>query len=163
IILALALSYLERLLPIDILIGVPGIRLGLANIISLFALYYMNLPTTFGILLVRCILSTLLFGVFTSFVFSITGGIFSILIMYFLRRQFASRVSLLGLSVAGAATHHVGQILAAMLIFQSISVASYLPFLLLLSIPIGLLTGFFSLLTFNRLEKIKLVNTTQKR
>lgn len=162
IILALSLTYLERFIPLNVLIGIPSIRLGLANIVSLFALYYIDLPTAIGVLVVRCFLNSLLFGVFTSFLFSITGGIFSILIMYFLIEYFTSRVSLFGISVAGAAAHNIGQILIAMLTFGSINLLSYLPFLLILSIPTGLLIGFFAIITFERLEKTKLIKATLK-
>lgn len=162
IILALSLSYLERFIPINVLVGVPGIRLGLANVVSLFALYYINLSTAVAILVLRCFLSAVLFGVFTSFLFSVTGGIYSILVMYFLIKYCSSRVSLFGISVAGAAAHNIGQILIAMLGLQSINLLSYLPFLLMLSIPTGLMIGFLASITFDRLEKTKLVASALK-
>lgn len=135
--LAFALSYLEHILPLQL--PIPGFKLGLANIITVFALYELNLRDTSLILLVRCFLSALLFGGPTSFLFSITGGALAVVCMFLLRNN--RHLSVYGVSMAGACAHNAGQVLAAMLVMRTPGIASYLLFLWPISIPTGALTA----------------------
>jgi heptaprenyl diphosphate synthase len=154
--LALALSYLEHLIPLQAVVPIPGIKLGLANIVTLFALICLEKRYAFGILIARCVLQTLFFGSVTSFCFSISGGILSLVVMSGFVYGYPRFFSVIGISIAGAACHNIGQILCAMLFFQSIAVLSYLPVLLLLCIISGALTGYIGTLVVNRLDHLDL-------
>ena len=155
--LAFALSFLERLIPLELLLPIPGVKLGLANTVSMFALLYLQLPAAFCILLGRCILSFFLFGSFTSFFFSITLGILSLLLMKLLIRFYPRRLSLPGLSMAGAAAHNCGQVLAAIVLLGRPEVIGYLAPLLVTAIPFGLITGYLGVQLFSRLEQAKVL------
>lgn len=140
--LALALSYTERLLPLQLLIPLPGVKLGLANIVTLIALYLLRTRYAFVILLLRCLLGAVFGGGFTGLMFSVSGGMLALTVMALSRKVPA--FSLFGVSVLGAAAHQIGQILAAMALMRSVYVAAYLPWLLLVSVVTGLLTGCIS-------------------
>ncbi len=137
--LALALSYAERLLPLQLLIPLPGIKLGLANIVTLVALALLKNRYAAMILISRCILGALFGGGVTGLLFSLSGGILALGAMVLAQK--AGRFSVYGISVLGAAAHHVGQILAAMALLKSVYIVAYLPYLLLASLLTGLLTG----------------------
>jgi heptaprenyl diphosphate synthase len=137
--LALALSYAERFIPLQLVIPLPGVKLGLANVVTLVALYRLKGRYAFAILLPRCVLGAVFGGGITGLMFSLTGGILALLTM--LLAQKASLFSVYGVSILGAAAHHIGQILAAMVLLRSVYVAAYLPWLLIVSIVTGILTG----------------------
>ena len=134
--LALALSYTERFIPLQLLIPLPGIKLGLANIVTLVTLFLLGTKPAFGVLLLRCTLGSLFGGGITGLIFSTTGGLLAIIAMAVSKKT--NRFSVYGISVFGAAAHHIGQISAAMFLMQSVYVAAYLPYLLLM----GIFTGF---------------------
>lgn len=136
--LALALSYTERFIPLQLLIPLPGVKLGLANVVTLVALYLLGWKQTLFIVLIRCVLGAL-FGSLTSLMFSLTGGILSLGIMALLKEF--PLFSIYGISILGAAAHNIGQILAAMVLMNSIYVCAYLPYLLLIGICTGTITG----------------------
>lgn len=137
--LALALSYMERFLPLQLLVPLPGVKLGLANIVTLMCLCFLGPRTAFTVLLLRCFLGALFGGGLTALVFSLTGGMLGMSAMCLARR--IPWFSVYGVSLWGAAAHNVGQVLAAMVVMKSVYVAAYLPFLLLVSVLTGLLTG----------------------
>lgn len=152
--LALGLSYLEHLIPLDQIIFIPGIKLGLANLVTVFALYYLGVKLAFGILFCRCLIQTFLFGTLSSFLFSISGGVLALVGMWVIFHGYPNYFSLIGICIGGAALHHCGQIICAAFYFQSVWVISYLPPLLLLSIPTGCLTGAISFMLWNQFQKI---------
>ncbi len=137
--LALALSYMERFLPLQLLIPLPGVKLGLANIVTLIALYLMGPAAAFAILIPRCILGAVFGGGITGLLFSLTGGLLAMCVMALSRKL--PRLSIYGVSILGAAGHSAGQILAAMVLMNSVYVGAYLPYLLLVSVFTGLATG----------------------
>lgn len=137
--LALALSYIERFLPLQLLIPLPGVKIGLANIVTLIALYLMGGKSAFAILIPRCILGAIFGGGITGLLFSLTGGLLAMSVMALCKKM--QLFSIYGVSVLGAAAHSVGQILAAMVLMQSVYVGAYLPYLLAVSIVTGLATG----------------------
>lgn len=137
--LALALSYLERFIPLQMVIPLPGVKLGLANIVTLIALYLLGPKAAFGILVPRCMMSAIFGGGITGLLFSLTGGLLAMSTMALCRRVPA--FSVYGISILGAAAHNIGQILAAMVLLQSVYVAAYLPYLLLVAIATGFATG----------------------
>ena len=127
--LALALSVAEGLVPLTILFPLPGLRLGLANLVTVYAL---------------CRLSGLM-----ALAFSLTGGLLAFGVMALLLR--CSFLSLFGVSIAGAAAHNTGQILAAMAVLGSRAPLVYLPPLLLCSLVTGAVTGGASMLLVHRI------------
>lgn len=148
--LALALSYTERLIPLGLVIPLPGVKLGLANIVTLFALYALGRGPAFAILTVRCLLSSLFGGGLSAFFFSITGGLLAMAVMALLADS--RHLSIFGVSICGAAAHNVGQIAAAALVLKSGMVVAYLPPLLLVGIATGFITGTAAAGTFRALQ-----------
>ena len=150
--LALAISVAENWIPLAF-IPVPGVKLGLSNIVTLFALYFLCFRDAFTVLILRCVLASLFGSGITALAFSVTGGIFALVTMFLLLKS--DKFSLAGVSIAGAAMHSVGQIIASFFMLGTFSVIFYLPFLLIASIFTGALTGTISHLLFKHLEKIK--------
>ena len=137
--LALALSYIERLIPLQMVIPLPGIKLGLANIVTLVVLYTLKTRYAFLILVPRCLISAAFGGGITGFWFSLCGGLLALGVMALAKKS--GRLSVYGVSMLGAAAHNIGQIGAAMVLMNSVYVGAYLPYLLLVAIVTGLLTG----------------------
>ena len=138
--LAIVVSTLERFIPLQSVIPLPGIKLGLSNCIILLALVYYGLPYALGVMTVKCAVVSLLFSGLTSFVYSFFGGLLATLGMFLLLR-FKDRFSLIGVSVFGAALHSTGQISAAALMLGSAYIFGYLPLLLFASVVTGCITG----------------------
>ena len=152
--MALALSWLERLLPAQLVAPIPGIKLGLPNVVTLFALVYAGRKTALTVLTVRTLLASLLFGTVTSFVFSFAGGLLAFLGMAAMLPRRGRWFSDLGISVAGAALHNTGQVCAAAVVLGTGRVFVYLGVLLLLSVVTGALTGGVFALLDGRLASI---------
>ena len=137
--LALALSYTERFIPLQMVIPLPGVKLGLANIVTLVALYLMGPKAAFAVLIPRCIFGAVFGGGITGLAFSLTGGILAMLVMLLGRR--IKFFSVYGVSILGAAAHNIGQILAAMVLMNSLYIGAYLPYLLVVALFTGFATG----------------------
>ena len=137
--LALALSYLESFFPLALLVPLPGVKLGLANIVTLYALCTLGFSSAMCVLLARCALGALFAGNASALLFSLLGGVAALLMMALLRR--AGRLSIFGISIASAAAHNCGQVCAAMLTLGSDAPLYYLPLLLLVSLFTGALSG----------------------
>ena len=152
--LAIVLSLAERLFPLDAIIPVPGVKLGLANVVTLFALTRLRARDAFAILLCRVTLSSLLMGSVTAFLFSLFGGLLSLAVMWVLLHAEGRFCSLLGVSVAGAAAHNIGQVAAAIIWMKTAAVVAYLPFLLVMAVPLGLVTGLTCAVALSHLKKI---------
>lgn len=144
--LALALSYMESFFPLVLLVPLPGVKIGLANIVTLYALYAIGFPGALCILLTRCVLGALFAGNASALIFSLLGGVFAMLTMAALKSVRA--LSIFGVSIAGAAAHNIGQVCAAMLTLGSTAPLYYLPFLLLVALFTGTLSGFITALLF---------------
>ncbi len=140
--LAMVLSYLESLLPA--FVAIPGVKLGLANIAVLFALYTLGAPYAALVSLLRVGLSALLFGQIVSFVFSLLGALVSLCLMCLCRR--CTPLSPVGVSVAGGIGHNIGQTLAALLVLETAAFLYYLPVLMisgtLAGVGVGVAGGF---------------------
>ncbi len=139
--LAICVSLLESLLPIQAFIPLPGIKLGLSNIISVYVLYYIGSKDAFCVTLCRCAVCAVLFGTVTSFLFSVCGGVFSLISSVLLKRIIKDKISFLGVCVVGAACHNVGQIAVCCAMFGTLAVCAYLPPLLFASVVCGSVTG----------------------
>ena len=137
--LALALSYTERFIPLQLLIPLPGVKLGLANVVTLIALYLLGGKSAFSILILRCVLGSVFGGGMTGLLFSLTGGILSMSVMALCKN--APFLSVYGVSILGAAAHNVGQILMSMVLMHSVYIGAYLPYLLLVAVFTGMITG----------------------
>lgn len=149
--LGFALSYLEHLIPLPFPVGV---KLGLANIVTLFAFCTAGKKLALAVLVSRCVLVALVFGSVSSLLFSLSGGLLAYACMAICFRWRGRAFSLLGISMVGAAAHHLGQIGCAALYLQTGAVVYYLPVLLALSVPTGLLTGVVAGMTMKRLARV---------
>ena len=121
---------------------VPGLKLGLANIVIIFALYEYDFKTAFLVSIIRVLIVALLrtgFGI--NFFFSLSGANFSIIFMYIFKK---TRLSIIGVSIIGSVFHSIGQVLVGMLLLDNYNVIYYLPYLLLFSIPTGIVIGIIS-------------------
>lgn len=148
---ALVLSYLEHLFPLQLLLPVPGVKWGLANLATVVALVLLGRRAACFILLGRCLLAALLFGTLSSLMFSLGGGLMAWVTMVLLLRAYPHKISLLGVCVGGAAAHQVGQMLVACLLFQTAALLiAYLPLLLVVSLFTGSVSGYLSTLLLKR-------------
>lgn len=136
--LALALAYLEIIIP-PLFPSVPGIKMGLANIIIIFILYRKGTGYAVTVSLLRLILVGLLFGNAMTFIYSLVGATLSLAVMVLLRRfNFLSTV---GVSVAGAVLHNAGQVLTAMVLLETAQLGYYMAVLALTGTISGILIG----------------------
>ncbi len=149
---AVALSVAEKMLPIGAFIPVPGIKLGLANVVTMLALFYIGPGGALLILISRCLLGALFSGI-TGLFFSLSGGILAFSAMLFIKLFYGRAFSVFGISIGGAAAHNIGQILAASLLLGENLIYTYLPLLLLTGIATGVLTAAVSASLFIKLEK----------
>lgn len=149
--LAIIVSTLERLIPLQAVVPVPGIKLGLANCVILFALIKIGFFYAASVMIIKSVTVGILFSGLSSIIFSLTGGFLALLVMFVLL-NFKKLFSICGISVAGAALHSFGQILAASVMLGSGYIFGYLPVLLLISVFTGLLTGFLTQILVERIE-----------
>lgn len=150
---AMMLSYLEVLLPLDVWIPLPGFRLGLANLAIMLAFFLLSPIDAAIISALRILLMGILFGSVTSLWFSFMGGLLAFLTLAAVAR-FGRGFSFIGISVLCAAAHNLGQILAAVAMFGSSLIVSYLPFLLVAAVVFGGIVGSLLNLLFPKLQKI---------
>ena len=145
---AMILSYVESLLPS---VGIPGVKMGLANIAVIFALFRFGWKEAAALSLVRVVLVSLLFCSVGAMLYSLAGAVLSLAVMALLRR--IDRFSTVGISVAGGVAHNAGQILMAMLILQTKQLLGYLPVLAVSGIAGGVLTGLAAALLIRRIPE----------
>lgn len=148
--LALVLSYIERFFPLQMLIPLPGMKLGLANIVTLVTLCLLGGRSAMLVLVLRCCLGSLFSGSVSGLMFSLTGGVLAMLTMLLARR--VPFLSVYGVSILGAAAHNFGQICMAMILMQSMYISAYLPYLLIVSLFTGFGTGVCSAGVLRMLE-----------
>ena len=151
--MALALSYLENFFPLSLAIPLPGMKLGLANIVTLFALYALGPGQALLILVARCLLGAVFAGNMNALIFSVMGGVTAMLVMIGLRHL--RGLSVYGVSVGGAAAHNCGQVAAAVLTLGNPAPLYYLPVLLGVSLFTGALTGLIAACLFRALARTK--------
>ena len=135
--LAILMGYVEMLIPLPLL--VPGMKLGLANVVIVVVLYYMNAKSAFFISFVRVLLSGLLFQGFAGLLYSLAGALLSFAVMTLLKKT--GKCSSVRVSIAGGVFHNVGQIIVAALVVENMKMAYYLPFLLVSGVVTGCLIG----------------------
>ncbi|MBQ6788344.1 MAG: Gx transporter family protein [Lachnospiraceae bacterium] len=135
--LAMIFSYVEVLIPFHF--GIPGIKLGLANLVVVIALYLLKPSQAFSISVVRIVLVAFLFGSMPSMIYSLAGGVLSFTVMLLLKKS--KGFSMMGISIAGGVSHNVGQLLVAAIVVENMSVFYYMPVLLVAGLITGMLIG----------------------
>lgn len=151
--LAFVMSYIENLLPLPS--PAPGVKLGLANTVSMAALYLVGAKGAMAVSLVRILLSGLAFTGFSMMFYSLCGGILSLVVMILLKKT--GLFSTVGLSVAGGAAHNVGQLLAAAWVTRTAGVFSYLPVLLIAGSIAGAAVGAAAGLVIGRIARYSII------
>ena len=147
---ALILFTVEAQIPAPV--PVPGIKLGLANIITVYAMFTLGPRDTLYILLVRVVLGSVFSGAMVTLLYSLGGGLLCYLTMILLRKILTGK-QIWVCGVIGAVAHNIGQTLVAVAIFRSLAVAVYLPLLMLSGIVTGLFTGLTAQFLLHRLQK----------
>jgi len=144
---AIVLGYFEHLLPVS---GIPGVKLGLANTVLLYALYLLDVPSAILLMFLKVGVSGLLFGGPAAMLYSFAGGVLSLVVMIFARKL--PGFSVVGVSVLGAVAHNVGQMLVAVFVVETRAILAYLPILLIAAAITGTLTGLIAQYTFHGLR-----------
>ncbi len=148
--IALVIYLIEAQIPVLF----PGVKLGLANSISLVALILLGWKEAFLIMVLRTLLGSIFGGSMSAFMFSIAGGILSNIVMVLLYKYLKNALSLPTISVCGAVFHNVGQLLVAAFIIQDLRIYIYLPVLLISAIVTGYFIGVLAGVLKSRLGKI---------
>lgn len=138
--LAMILSYLENLIPINV--AVPGVKLGLANLVTIVSLFKLGLKSTIVISIGRIVLSGVLFGNVTVIIYSLAGAFLSILVMYIVKKIKIFTVT--GVSICGAVAHNLGQIIVAALILENANIMYYMLVLAVIGALAGTAIGILS-------------------
>lgn len=138
--LALILSYVESLIPVSA--GIPGVKLGLTNIVTVLMLYIATPTETFVLCVFRAVLSGFMFGSAFSIIYSLAGCILSFFAMLLLKKT--NKFKVVSISVVGGISHNIGQIIVASIVLSTYSVAYYVPVLLVAGTLTGLVIGVVS-------------------
>lgn len=146
---AMICSYIEAMIPVNF--GIPGIKLGLANLVVLLVLYMMGTKDALIVSVLRIILTGFLFGNLFGILYSLAGGLLSFLVMWILKRT--GKLRIISVSVAGGISHNTGQLLVAALVVENYKIMYYIPVLLIAGFLTGLLIGILSQEIVLRLQK----------
>lgn len=144
--LALIFSYVEAMIPLSV--SIPGVKLGVANLVILIALYKLDFRYAFAINMVRIMISGLLFTGLFGMLYSMAGGILSLLVMWFLKKT--DLFSVVGVSMAGGVSHNIGQLLIASFIVSDLRMFTYMPILMFSGLASGILLGYLCYYILNR-------------
>lgn len=145
--LAVVFGYIESLFPLPV--PIPGVKLGISNIVILFALIKMTRRDAFFIMLIKIIVCSVLFSGINSFIYSLSGGILSFIAMVASQKL---NLSIIGISMTGGVFHNLGQILAASLLLCSFSAFYYLPVLCVCGLFVGATVGILCNIVISRLK-----------
>lgn len=148
---SMILSYIESILPFSV--GIPGIKLGLPNLVVVLLLYSYGGREAFAVNILRILLTGFLFGNLYSILYAAAGALCSFCIMFVLRRT--ERFSVVGVSIGGGIFHNIGQVLVAMFVVETFAPAFYLPFLLIAGILTGFIIGIVSARTLPYMERLR--------
>jgi len=146
--LAMIFSYVESLIPVNF--GIPGIKLGVANIVSVISLYTFGLIPSLVIVVLRVLLTGFLFGNAYSIIYSLAGGVLSLLAMYLIMKS--DLFSMCGISICGGVVHNLGQLLVAMLTVNQIKLSYYGPILIISGVIMGVIVGLICRAVYKRVE-----------
>lgn len=150
--IALVIYIVEAQIPVLF----PGIKLGLANIVSLAALIMLGWKDALLIMLLRTLLGSMFGGSMSAFMFSIAGGLLSNIAMIILYRYFKNSMSLWTISICGAIFHNIGQLLVASFVVQDLRIYIYLPVLLVSAVITGYFIGLCAKFLTAHLDKISM-------
>jgi len=156
---AIILGYIERFIPFPFL--APGAKIGLANVVALVCLYRYGFKEALLVQVLRVLLISLLFGNMASFLFSLSGAIFSTTAMSICHKLFKDKFSIMGISLIGAIFHHIGQLSIAAITIQTITIFSYAPILFLISIPTGIFIGILAKLMLSSISRTPWSNASK--
>ena len=148
--LAFVLSYIEYMLPLNI--GIPGAKIGIANLAVMVTLYTVGEKNAIALSIIRVVLVGLTFGKISMMMYSLAGAALSLFAMLLARR--IGKLSMTGVSVLGGVFHNVGQIIVAMLVLETKSLLYYLPFLIIVGTITGVVIGIVSSLITVRVKKV---------
>lgn len=148
---AILISFLESFIPIPV--PVPGVKLGLGNIITMIGIAFLGLKDVIFIVILRCLVVAILTRGVVMLAFSLSGGILSALVMWFLYKKVSKFFSVKGISIAGAIVHSTAQVVVASIILGQGVVMFYLPILLISSVITGFITGKIGGLAINEVRK----------
>ena len=146
--LATIFGYIESLFPLPI--PVYGAKVGISNIVILTSLYLLTTPISFGIMLIKTFVSSLLFSGLSAFLYSVSGGFLSVITMSILKKT--KKFSVIGISIAGGVTHNIGQLIVAAVFLKNINIFYYLPILIIIGIIAGAVIGIISDIIIKRLQ-----------
>lgn len=149
---ALVLHIFERMIPIPFI--APGAKLGLSNIITVVSLYTFGFKDSFIIIILRILLSTLIGSSMSSLLYSLSGGILSLLTMYALKQLGKNNISIVGVSIVGSFFHNVGQIIVSALVVQNMNMILYFPLLAAAGMGTGFFVGLTSSYLLSFLQKL---------
>ena len=147
--LALILSYVESLIPFYF--GIPGVKLGLTNLIVVVMLYCTGTKDAFGVSVARILLAGFLFGNLFSILYSLAGGVLSFIVMCLLKKT--GRFHVISVSVTGGISHNIGQLIAAAFVVETYDIFYYMPFLLIAGVATGFVIGMLAQEFILRFEK----------
>ena len=148
--LAFVLSYIEYMLPLNI--GIPGAKVGFANLVVMVALYTVGEKNAIALSLIRVVLVGLTFGNISMMMYSLAGAALSLFAMLIAKK--IGKLSVTGVSVLGGVFHNIGQIIVAMLVLETESLIYYLPFLMVIGTITGVLIGFVANLITVRVKRV---------
>ena len=148
--LAMVLSWLESLVPIAT--AIPGMKLGLTNLVVIFALYKMRMTDAAAVSLIRVLLVSITFGNAYAFAYSFAGAVLSLLIMIALKKT--GKFSTIGVSIAGGVGHNLGQVIVASLVLETEKIFFYLPVLMVSGIAAGICIGVLGGILTERLKTV---------
>ncbi|MDY4834257.1 MAG: Gx transporter family protein [Frisingicoccus sp.] len=148
--LAMIFSYVEVLIPINL--GIPGMKLGLANLVVVVTLYTMGAPMAFAVSMIRIMLVSMTFGSFSAMLYSMAGGLLSFCGMALLKK--IPNFSVIGVSLLGGVLHNTGQLLVAMAVVENINLIAYLPPLMIAGMVTGILIGIVSAQVIPRIKRV---------
>lgn len=146
---AMILSYIESLIPA--FVAVPGVKMGLSNIATVFALYTLGPAYAVCVSVVRVFLSALLFGNFVSLIYSLSGAALALLVMILLKRL--DCFSTIGVSVSGGVMHNAGQIIAACIVMENAAISLYIIPLIISGTLSGIAIGIVAGMLVDRIKK----------
>lgn len=145
--LAFVLSYIETLIPVNL--GIPGAKLGLANLVVMVALYTLGTKEAFGLSMVRILLTGLTFSSMAAMLYSFAGGLLSFAVMALMKKT--KKLSVTGVSVLGGIAHNAGQIFVAMWILDTATLIYYLPVLAITGVASGTVIGLLAVMVIRRI------------
>jgi heptaprenyl diphosphate synthase len=138
--MAICLSVIEAFIPINFVI--PGVKLGLANIILVILLYHYNFKQLLMFQFLRITITSFILGIFSVYLFAMTAGFFSLIVMFILVKIFKNKISIYIVSMCGAITHNVIQVMVAIVFMRTPELVYYIPYVIIFGVITGFINGY---------------------